>query len=134
LLRYRFLNQVPDIEDKDSNTFPYREAIGSLMYLMIGTRPDLAYAIGKLSQHCENQSKSNWLSVKRVFRYLKGTCNKGITLGSSLHNVENTIRLSTLSDTVIQTGLDVTKIENQQRGLCSYLQGELYLGAQRNKQ
>ena len=43
------------------------------------------------------------------------------------------IRLSTLLDTVIQIGLDVTKIENQLRGLCSYLQGELFLGVQRSK-
>ena len=57
---------------------PYRQAIGSLMYLMIGTRPDIGYAIGKLSQYCEKPLKSHWSSIKRVLRYIKGTRNVGI--------------------------------------------------------
>ena len=57
---------------------PYRQAIGSLMYLMIGTRPDIGYAVGKLSQYCEKPLKSHWSSVKRVLRYIKGTRNVGI--------------------------------------------------------
>lgn len=39
----------PDAGNKIEYEFPYREAVGSLMYLMIGTRPDLAYIISVLS-------------------------------------------------------------------------------------
>ena len=49
---------------------PYRQAIGCLMFLMVGTRPDLAYAIGKLSQHCSEPRDSHRTAAKRVFRYL----------------------------------------------------------------
>ena len=62
--------------NKDS--FPYREAIGSLMYLMIGTRPDLAFAVGKLAQFCENPDMRHWTAVKRVLRYVCGTKELGI--------------------------------------------------------
>ena len=52
---------------------PYRNIIGSLMYAMTGTRPDIAYAIGALSQFNENPGELHWKAAKRVLRYLKGT-------------------------------------------------------------
>ncbi len=55
--------------------FPYREAVGSLMYLMVGTRPDLASAVGLVSRYLENPNSEHVLAVKRIFRYLKGTLN-----------------------------------------------------------
>ncbi len=57
---------------------PYRQVIGSLMYLMITTRPDIAYAIGKLSQHNQSPRLHDWISAKRVLRYINGTRNLGI--------------------------------------------------------
>jgi transposase InsO family protein len=58
--------------------FPYREAVGALTYLMTGTRPDIAYAVGVVSRKLENPTEDDWLRVKRVFRYLKGTISYGI--------------------------------------------------------
>lgn len=57
---------------------PYRQAVGSLMYLAICTRPDLSHAVGVLSQHLERPSFSHWDALVHVFRYLKGTINLGI--------------------------------------------------------
>eukprot|EP00171_Calliarthron_tuberculosum_P021771 IDg21771t1 len=62
---------------------PYRQTIGSLMYLMICIRPDIAYAVGKLSQYCEKPLKAHWTAVKRVLRYIGGTSDKGIMYDSS---------------------------------------------------
>lgn len=59
-------------------TFPYRQAVGALMYLMTGTRPDIAYAVSVASKNLENPSEKDWVRVKRIFRYLKGTLDKGI--------------------------------------------------------
>lgn len=56
-----------------STATPYREAIGSLMYLMICTRPDIAYAVGRLAQHAERPSIEHWKLAKRVIQYVKGT-------------------------------------------------------------
>ena len=54
---------------------PYQSAVGSLMYAMLGTRPDIAYAVGAVSQYNSDPGKAHWIAVKRIFRYLKGTMN-----------------------------------------------------------
>lgn len=51
---------------------PYREAIGSIMYLMLGTRPDIAYGVTLLSRFCEDPKLVHWEAVKRLIRYLTG--------------------------------------------------------------
>ncbi|KMQ91985.1 gag-pol polyprotein [Lasius niger] len=67
----------PD-EVKDMEKVPYREALGSMMFLCQGTRPDIAHAITSLSVYSENPGKAHWAAVKRLFRYLKGTRNYGL--------------------------------------------------------
>lgn len=57
----------------------YRSAVGSLMYSSQFTRPDLAHAVGVLSQHLERPALPHWNTAVQVFRYLKGTVNLGIT-------------------------------------------------------
>ncbi|GBN39235.1 Retrovirus-related Pol polyprotein from transposon TNT 1-94 [Araneus ventricosus] len=57
---------------------PYRELIGSLNYLAVCSRPDIAYSISKLSQYLTCYDKSHWLAAKRVLRYLKKTINYGL--------------------------------------------------------
>src|SRR5437667_7876310 len=47
--------------------------VGSLMYAMLCTRPDLAYAIQQLSQFNSNPTNAHFQAAKRVFRYLQGT-------------------------------------------------------------
>ena len=56
---------------------PYREA-GSLLFLSIVSRPDIAYAVSVVSRYLDNYDNSHWTAVKRIFRYLKGTDNFGI--------------------------------------------------------
>lgn len=70
-----------DIEGDPMDPKLYQKAIGSLMYLMIGTRPDLAFVIGRLSQHMQKPTNSLWTAVKRVFRYIQGTRKLVITYG-----------------------------------------------------
>lgn len=59
--------------------FPYRNAVGSLMYLAQCTRPDLSHAVGVLSQHLERPVQRHWDAAVDVFRYLRGTSELGIT-------------------------------------------------------
>jgi hypothetical protein len=59
----------------------YQSAVGSLMYLMVATRPDIAFAVGAISRFMANPSIEHQQVVKRVFRYLKRTSNMGLALG-----------------------------------------------------
>lgn len=60
-------------EQEEMSTVPYRNLIGSLMYLATSTRPDIMHAVSLLSQFNENPGLSHWKAAKRVLRYLKGT-------------------------------------------------------------
>ena len=53
---------------ENKENYPYREAVGSLLYLANATRPDICYAVNVLSRHQVNPVESDWLMVKRVFR------------------------------------------------------------------
>ena len=55
----------------------YASAVGSLMYAMVCTRPDIAHAVGVLSRYMSKLGKEHWTTIKRVFRYLHGTTNYG---------------------------------------------------------
>ena len=56
----------------------YREIIGSLVYIMTATRPDLCYSVTKLSQHLSAPTVSHMNTAKHVLRYLKGTANRNL--------------------------------------------------------
>ena len=58
---------------------PYREVIGSLMFLSVVTRPDLAYIVNFLSRYVCNFDKSHWRALQRVLKYLKNTTKLGVT-------------------------------------------------------
>ncbi len=58
---------------KEIADVPYRQAIGSLIYLQNGTRPDITYSVNVLSRKQSNYTYHNWTQIKCIFRYLKGT-------------------------------------------------------------
>lgn len=72
-----------NFEEGNKKNFPYREAIGNLLYLSNKTRPDLTLAVGLESRHVENPSGQDIMNVKRTFRYLKGTQDTGLSFLAS---------------------------------------------------
>ena len=62
-------------EAKEMENTPYQEALGSLMWLQIATRPDLSYAVNLL----HNPGKTHWNALKHILAYIKGTIRYGIT-------------------------------------------------------
>ena len=53
------------------NKVPYLSIVGSLMYVMMCTRPDIFHDVGMASIYQSNSGKEHWKSVKRILRYLK---------------------------------------------------------------
>ncbi|KAJ9562385.1 LOW QUALITY PROTEIN: hypothetical protein OSB04_007545 [Centaurea solstitialis] len=93
---------------------PYRKIVGSLQYLAF-TRPDISFAVNRLSQFMHAPSQKHWQALKRVLRYLKGTIHFGLFLkrNSPLH-------LTAFSDS------DWGGISDGGRSTTAYL---LYLGS-----
>src|SRR5277367_1902148 len=52
------------------------------MYVMLATRPDLAYAMSTLSQFNKNPSNEHWNALQHVLRYLQGMKSKGLVYGT----------------------------------------------------
>ncbi|XP_073152743.1 secreted RxLR effector protein 161-like [Henckelia pumila] len=62
--------------ESDANhmkSVPYSNAVGSIMYSMVSTRPDIAYGLGLISRFMSNPSEEHWRAVKWLLRYLKET-------------------------------------------------------------
>jgi hypothetical protein len=73
---------VDDSSELATNV-PYREAIGSLMYRMVGTRLDIAFAVSRMAQYVESPTIIQWKAVKHIMRYIKHTSNYGLEFGGS---------------------------------------------------
>ena len=70
------------MEKEEMSKVPYQSAVGSLMYAMVCTRPDIAYAVGVVSRFMTNPGQAHWNAVKWILRYLKGTSRSCLCFGS----------------------------------------------------
>ena len=60
---------------------PYAYVVGSLMYAMVCTRPDIAHVVGTVSRFLSNPGREHWNAVKWILRYLRGTVNMMLCFG-----------------------------------------------------
>ncbi|RVW79759.1 Retrovirus-related Pol polyprotein from transposon TNT 1-94 [Vitis vinifera] len=71
-----------DEEVEYMKSVPYSSVVGSLMYAMVCTRPDLAFAISVVSRFMSNPGKAHWEAVKWIMRYLKGSSSVCLVYGN----------------------------------------------------
>lgn len=64
---------------------PYREAVGSLLYLSQITRPNITFAVNLVSRYLEKPQKVHWNAVKRIFKYLKSSLNYGLLYSNDIN-------------------------------------------------
>ena len=65
-------------EDQCVDQQLYQSAIGSLLCLSVGTRPDITYSVSTMARFSAKPTKQHWTALKRIMRYLKGTIDFGI--------------------------------------------------------
>ena len=77
-----FRHGVPLFDDQRPKTLkeenmmrqvPYASAVGSLMYAMLCTRPDICYSVGMVSRYQSNPGHKHWQAVKHILKYLRRT-------------------------------------------------------------
>ena len=73
---FRLTREQCPVTDEEKNYMmkvPYSLAIGSLMYVMVCTRPDIAHAVRAVSRFMSDSGEQHWEAVKWILRYLRGT-------------------------------------------------------------
>ena len=76
----------------------YSQIIGSLMYLASALRPDISFAVSKLTRYTSNPGDDHWRALKRVLCYLKGTISFGIHYSGHLAVLEGYSDSNWISD------------------------------------
>ncbi|KAJ5743432.1 hypothetical protein N7533_010534 [Penicillium manginii] len=76
------LNHRPEEPPDEEGKARYATAIGSLMYLIVGTRPDIAFALGVLSRFTSQPQSHHQVALQRLLRYVKATQSHRITYRS----------------------------------------------------
>ena len=66
---------------------PYALAIGSIMYAMLCTRPDVNLAVSLVGRYQSNPGKEHWTAVKNILKYLKRTKDMFLVYGGDLELV-----------------------------------------------
>ena len=79
---------------------PYASAIGSLMYAMLCTRPDIAFAVSVTSRFQSDPGENHWIAVKAILKYLRRTKDMILTYGSP------ELKMDGFTDSDFQTDTD----------------------------
>ena len=85
-------NQVLCAPENESviEKVPYRKALGSLMFLAVVSRPDIAYAVNNVSKFLEKHDATHWNAVKRIVKYVAGSIDFGIVYEGASENFDLT--------------------------------------------
>nr|AAV85747.1 Integrase core domain, putative [Oryza sativa Japonica Group]AAX92956.1 retrotransposon protein, putative, Ty1-copia sub-class [Oryza sativa Japonica Group]ABA92827.2 retrotransposon protein, putative, Ty1-copia subclass [Oryza sativa Japonica Group] len=84
-------NQCPQTTDERNkmSVIPYASAIGSIMYAMLCTRPDVSYALSATSRYQSDPGESHWIAVKNILKYLRRTKDMFLAYGGQEELVVN---------------------------------------------
>ncbi|XP_071694320.1 secreted RxLR effector protein 161-like [Rutidosis leptorrhynchoides] len=90
------------------NGTPYASAIGSIMYAMLCTRPDVSYVLSMTSRYQQNPGESHWMAVKNILKYLRRTKDMFLIYGG----VEEDLTVKCYTDASFQTDRDDSRSQS----------------------
>ncbi|KAL4342429.1 hypothetical protein GQ457_08G031100 [Hibiscus cannabinus] len=94
-------------ERERMSQIPYASTIGSIMYVMICTRPDLSYALSMTSRYQANPGEGHWTAVKNILKYLRRTKDVFLVYGG-----EEELRIKGYTDASFQTYKDDSRSQS----------------------
>ena len=97
-----------DIDSKRMQAIPYASAVGSIMYAMLCTRPDVSYALSMTSRFQQSPGIAHWTAVKNILRYLNRTKDMFLVFGG----VEEELTVKCYTDASFQTDRDDSRSQS----------------------
>ena len=91
-------------EDEETESWPFRERAGGLMWLAILTRPDISNAVRSVARYCSAPKAIHWKSALGILAYINNTCafaityQRGTSVGISLEVFANADNVSKATD------------------------------------
>ena len=116
-----FKNAVDTSKNGATNiegTYPFRSALGGILYANTCTRPDISFTVSALASHCSNPQKMHWNALMDLLRYISDTKHLAITYGGP--NVHNLNQLEVYADADFSKNPDIRKSRS---GFVIYLNG-----------
>jgi hypothetical protein len=93
------MNAISETDIEYMKDLPYREAIGSLLWLSMGTRPDITYAVSQVAKFNSEPGPQHWKAVKRIFQYVQQSLGYGIKFKRCIdkNTITNFINIDSIS-------------------------------------
>jgi len=85
------LDHVSNNADAEADQAQYQSIVGSLMYAVQATRPDIAFAVAALSRYLLKPYRTHMTAAKRVLRYLKSTADAKLIFSGSRGSLEGLV-------------------------------------------
>ena len=112
------MSPTTDAEKQEMKNCPYLAVLGSVMYLMVCTRPDIAFAVHDLAKFGQNPGKAHWNAMRHLLRYLRGTTTLGLVLGG---NEKPQLSAYSVPEMVGYTDADYARDPDSRRSVTGYL-------------
>ena len=97
----------PPQERERMSKIPYASAIGSIMYVMLCTRPDVSYALSMTSRYQVDPGEGHWTTVKNILKYLRRTKDTFLIYGG-----EEELSVKGYTDASFQTDKDDSRSQS----------------------